>query len=658
VTLGSIVVTASGYSALGGGPERRDFLTRQELNRTAHLGDDLFRALGQLPGATPTDFSAGFGVRGGVPGETLVVLDGLEIADPFHIKYFQNAISIIDSDAIGSLDYLSGGFPVEYGGAMSAVIDMSTKTPDEERHTYAGISFTHARVVSDGTFADDRGRWLVSLRRGYFDILFDLFYKDITARPRYTDLIGKVEYRLGDRSLLSTNVLAAVDSIHYDADGDSIDGSYNNVFAWGNLRTAWTPHTSSQTVASYSRLRQRKSGTLDTRDELGVVRDDREFDIIGLKQDWTLDRSQSGHLAKFGVDLKHFSTSYDYTSQASTNNTLLRFTGLPVVRTRDVAIAPRGNSIAVYAADRVRLASRLAIEGGVRFESESWRSGSGVSPRVNLVYTPTEHTAVRASWGEFRQAQRLDDLSVEDGDVSANPAQRSKQIEIGVEHHFGFGVLARGTAYRKTTTHVRPRYENLFDRDEFFPEVKYDRIRLQPESARATGVELMLKDESGRPFSWWVSVVRSRVTDRFANEEAPRSWDQPLAFGFNTNYQPRSHWNFNLGGFYHTGWPTTELRAAYDPTQTPFPLTITLGPRNRQRLPAYQRLDARVMRSASFSRGTFRSWLEVTNVFNRENPCCIAGFTFNIDGSRRTVDITPNHNGLGWLPSFGVAWEF
>ena len=657
VTLGSIVVAASNYSVLGSGPERRDFLTRQELNRTAHLGDDLFRALSQLPGAAATDYSAAFSVRGGLPEETLVVLDGLEIAEPFHIKYFQNAISVIDSDAIGSLDYLSGGAPVEYGSAMSGVIDMATVEPQQHRHTYAGISFTHARVVSDGTFDDDRGHWLVSLRRGYFDLLLGLFYSDVTARPRYSDVIAKVDYRVGDRSMLSTNVLAALDRIHYDDDQDKIDASYPNLYLWTNLRTSWSAQLSSQTVASVSRLRQNKRGSLQTDAELGVVHDDRSFDILGVKQDWTIERPDLRQFVKFGADVKHFSTRYDYDSQATTLEPLLRFPGNPVQRARTVSIAPSGSAMAAYAADRVRIAPQVAVEAGLRYERESWMSRDArLSPRLNVVYTPDARTAVRASWGEFRLAQRLDDIAVEDGETAPYRAQRSRQSEIGVEHHFDTGLLVRGTAYRRSIANVRPRYENIFDRDEFFPEVKYDRVRVAPESAAARGVELLIKDESSRPFTWWLSVARSKATDRIDGEDVPRSWDQPHVFSFNTNYR-RSNWNFNLAGLFHAGWPTTAIVAAYTPGPD-IPVTLSLGPRNRERLPAYRRLDARVMYGRPFSRGLFRSWLEVTNALNHPNPCCIGGFSLFIDPAQRSVAVRPDSSGLGWLPSFGIAWEF
>ncbi|KNC66488.1 hypothetical protein AC626_16710, partial [Pseudoalteromonas rubra] len=36
-----------------------------------------------------------------------------------------------------------------------------------------GVSFINARAGSQGTFDDDKGSWLVSVRRGYLDLVLD-----------------------------------------------------------------------------------------------------------------------------------------------------------------------------------------------------------------------------------------------------------------------------------------------------------------------------------------------------------------------------------------------------------------------------------------------------------------------------------------------------
>jgi hypothetical protein len=111
--LDDVVVTPSQYSFLHREPEPRQILDHDEVERMPHLGDDLFRVTHRLPGIAAGDISALFGVRGGAPDEVQIVLDGLEIHDPYHLRQFYKALSIIDSEVIGGVDLLTGGFPIE-----------------------------------------------------------------------------------------------------------------------------------------------------------------------------------------------------------------------------------------------------------------------------------------------------------------------------------------------------------------------------------------------------------------------------------------------------------------------------------------------------------------------------------------------------------------
>src|SRR5262249_56857338 len=81
-----------------------------------------------------------------------------------------------------------------------------------------------------------------------------------------------------------------------------------------------------------------------------------------------------------------------------------------------------------------------------------------------------------------------------------------------------------------------------------------------------------------------------------------------------------------------------------------------VGARNSQRLPTYARLDARIGYATSIRRGTFRVQLEIINLTDRDNPCCVDEDTFVVkpDGSvetHRTYDPW-----LGVTPSLTALW--
>ena len=65
----------------------------------------------------------------------------------------------------------------------------------------------------------------------------------------------------------------------------------------------------------------------------------------------------------------------------------------------------------------------------------------------------------------------------------------SKTITVGA------GTTLRVDAYHRKLTDLRPRYENLFENVELFPETTEDRVEVEPSLARLRGVEILLAVE-------------------------------------------------------------------------------------------------------------------------------------------------------------------
>ena len=83
------------------------------------------------------------------------------------------------------------------------------------------------------------------------------------------------------------------------------------------------------------------------------------------------------------------------------------------------------------------------------------------------------------------------------------------------------------------------------------------------------------------------------------------------------------------------------------------------GPVYGERLPAYHRLDLRASREWRPKKGVLTFFLDVQNVYDRQN---VAGFDvdfefgLNDDGE---IDIEAIHEIWGGIwPSFGISWEF
>jgi outer membrane receptor protein involved in Fe transport len=427
---------------------------------------------------------------------------------------------------------------------------------------------------------------------------------------------------------------------------------------WGNLRTQWSEGLFSQTVLSLGRVgRDRRGGVVDLEEGVLAVDDDRTFSFLGLKQDWTL-QLRPDHMLKWGIDGKSQQAEYDYERASGEAGGPPPGGGTPPADASVVVLQPEGESYGAYVADRFRLGGVLVAELGLRWDRQTWLDDEQLSPRVNLSYTPRPSTTVRAAWGRFHQSQRLNELQVEDGVSTFYPAQRAVHWLASLEHRFAGGLAVGIEGYEKQLSDLRPRYENLFNPIELFPEAQEDRVLVAPEGGRTRGIELVVKHASSHGVAWRASYALSRADDIIDGEAVPRSWDQRHALALGVNIALPRRWNLDLAGTYHSGWPTTAVSGLLVDGADGPEVELVYGPRNRSRYPDYFRLDARVAKRFPVSNGEVTLILEVLNLTNHTNVCCTEDFvsTVHDDGS---VEVTREE--LTWLPtvpSLAIRWQF
>ena len=137
-------------------------------------------------------------------------------------------------------------------------------------------------------------------------------------------------------------------------------------------------------------------------------------------------------------------------------------------------------------------------------------------------------------------------------------------------------------------------HENLLDPLSLLPELRWDRVRIAPQSARATGVEVLLSRKSASAWNGWLNYAWSTVEDREGGIDTRRGWDQKHAFGGGLSWTS-DPWIATLAATWHSGWPTTSVRLA-EPIDTP--PEVLIGTRNDVRFKDFLSIDARL--SASF----------------------------------------------------------
>ena len=120
---------------------------------------DVFRALQMMPGVKATsEISTGLNIRGGSTDQNLILLDGTVVYNPSHLFGF---FSTFNNDAIKDIVLMKGGFPAEYGGRLSSVLNVTNIDGDRvTTHGKASISLLSTRVTGEGPIGN--GSWFLS----------------------------------------------------------------------------------------------------------------------------------------------------------------------------------------------------------------------------------------------------------------------------------------------------------------------------------------------------------------------------------------------------------------------------------------------------------------------------------------------------------------
>ena len=654
VKLAEFVVTPSQFGVADQRSASTASLTSTELDTLPQMGDDLFRSIARLPGLATNDFTASFWVRGAPNAQVLARLDGVQLIEPFHLKDIDGALSIIDARSISRLDLVTGGFAADFGDRQAGVLTMDTREPASLR-TGLELSLTGVGAHTEGLFDGNRARFLVSARRGYPDVALRAIGKEDEINPRYYDATAKVEYDLAPGHVLSFHVLHAGDTLGYHRKNNpDLTSDYASDYAWGRWQGAVNPQLSGEAVLALTRLTWSRDGAGTMDGFPFLLRDHRSLDLVSVRNDWSLvlgDRA----LVRSGLEATSGKAGYDY-AFSHQFNTVSAGRQIVVTDTRSAAPHPDGDSLGAFVAARVQPLAALVIEPSVRFDRHTATRDADLSPRFNAALT-LGPTTVRAAWGLYFQSEGLQELATNAGDTHFYRSEQAEHRVLSVEAPVGHGVGLRVEAYERLMTHVRPRWENLDNAYDLFPEAQDDRVRLAPSRGRARGVELLLSGRANPRLTWNASYALSRAEELLAGAWTPRARDQRHAFYADATYVPNPRWQFSAAWQWHSGWPTTDVLYSLAPlTNGRRVLVSTNGPIYGLRLPDYHRLDLRVTRHIALRRGELRLFLDVFNAYDRKN---LVGFDHNVTIAGTVVtDTKTAREQLPLLPSAGVSWVF
>ncbi len=662
--LRDIVVTPGRFGVLDANVVSNQTLSREDIETIPQVGEDVFRAIKRLPGLAAGDISTRLNVRGGTDQELLVLLDGMELYEPYHLKDFDGVLGIVDVYSVGGIDLATGGFGVEYGDHTAGLVSMRTRIPPTaQTRTTLGVSITNLSLMNQGAFSGGRGQWLVSARRGYLDVALKLTGGDDNLSPVYWDVLGKLEYQLSDRHRMTFNTLHAFDDLNFaDFDEDGLlESRWNSNYGWSTWSADWSDNISMQAIAFVGRVNRERGGWFDENRRLrgperAFVSDGRTLNVGGGRVDFGFSFSDRA-LLKVGVEAKHQRADYLY--QAETRSVRGSSGSELVARfdTLTVDIEPRGEELATYAALRVQPVEGFTFEIGARYDRVTHTGDNDVGPRVFASYDLSGATTIRGSLGRYFQSHGIHQLDVGDGVQSFFPSDRADQMAVGVEHRIG-GVTLRGEAYRRVYADQRPRFLSLDRELDPFAEVEWDRVGIDPDNGEARGAELFVQRDVGGAWAWSVAYALSEARDNIDGQWVPRTFDQRHALTLSVIHRPSDRWHISAAFHFHSGWPITESVFGADTlADGTVELTRDFSALNAERLPSYHRIDFRVTRNFPLGRGTLQAYFDMFNLYNRKN---LRSYFYSVrfNDGQLTSRRGNGEEMLPFLPSLGLRWEF
>lgn len=568
------------------------FIPKSEMEKLPLIDNDIYRSAHNLPGVVADDFSARFSLRGGDRDEVLVRLDGMELYDPYHLQDFGGAISVLDMGIVKNADLLTGGFPAEYGDAMSGVFDITSENIIRDKISgNIGIDLLNTHCIFNAPISG--ASWLLSARRGYIDLIMELMDSEEILKPRFFDFYNKLEYDVDPGNKLSLHFLYANDSNEIDRlgkEGD-LNSKYWNGMVWGKWRYIRNEKALWEFYAFSGKAGRQKYEGIDGIDERWLFHG-------GIKGDFTYSLANS-HILKVGWKWWQSAADYNYFLQEDESAV-------------SVDTSLRGWDMNAYIQHEWQISKKLASNLGLRSIYQNDGGDFSIMPRLALAARLRNDLILRGAYGMYNQPVQITNLPVEQGISKSQPSEKSTHYIIAAEYSPSVNILFRTEAYYKTFDDLLGMMKDYGRKEQFFFPAK---------SGDAKGLEIYAKHALSSRFTWGVAYALSRSELETDSGKAPRDFDRRHAINLNANYAIWNNGWINVMWRYHSGDPYTQIwyEKIYSTDGRSYSWEKKYGSINGERLPAYHSLDIRLTKNFQFKKWELEAYIQILNLYNRKN---------------------------------------
>ena len=592
---------------------------------------DILKTLQLKPGVqSGGEGTSGLFVRGGSSDQNLVLMDNALVYNPNHLF---GLFSLFNSDAVQSVDLYKSGFPAQFGGRLSSVVDVKLREGDRQHFTTSGgIGLISSRLGFEGPINKGKGSFLLAGRRTYFDVFTRALNRANAGKEDYSpipdyyfyDFNAKANYTLGEKDqLFFTGYLGR------DIFGFTSPNGFQSNFTWGNTlgvlrwQHVYSPRLTVNTAASVTNYKYDLNNAVDQFSfELGS----RILDYTGrVDFDYV---PNDRHTIKVGALLTHHNFGVGRLQRSSQDGSV-NF-GADVNYT--------GQEGGLYATDNFKASDKLQLEGGLRLSGfhSTPNTYVGLEPRASARYSLTDKIALKGSYALMYQYVHLVSNSGASlptdiwypSRLSVQP-ERSQQVSTGISFLLGGGkFLLTDEVYYKWAKNVIDFKDGaqIFANNNLDGEFLFGR-------GWAYGNELYLEKKEGKT-TGWIGYTLAWTKRNFP----PQLGTTGINNGqdFYPNYDRRhnltavvihhlnSRIDLTASFVYTSGAPTTlplGRFAIQDIYQGGIQAVPIYPDRNSYRLIPYHRLDlGMVYKLAPSRRGGERDFtFSIYNAYNRRN---------------------------------------
>jgi len=644
--LRELVVRAPAPGATGSA----ETLTSTQVERVPATGDDLFRAVQTMAGTATGDVNASFTLRGGESDEILVRYDGIDLLEPYHIRDYGGAVSVLSLESVRQVRLLRGGLPARYGRKISGVLEVESPLAEiHERRVVAAANVSQARVAFMGPIGRN-GSYQALARHGLLAAAFRTLppETDADVLPRFDDVFASARFASATGSEVRFVAIGARDDHLYDEyqSEDDFHSKESNATLGVSARSRSIGGLEVSGALSADAFHRRYLANQFARndDDSRAVRA-RIQTVTAIAANQVVEVGSSAEWEDARV---HFvSTNGVYEDGEYVERPIRESTGR-VDRRR----------IDGYASLDSRWSDQLSTTVGVSAGTDDYGRALSiddfgligtdrawnVGPRADVSWRPQNAWTFRIAAGRLYQPVFLNDLSMARA-VEAPERARTADEATGTVQWTSGGVSVTVDTYVRSDQGSRNPPE---DQSPQFPAY----IVIARGDAR--GVEVTLRGLSWGRLEGWIAYARSNVTWSTTQGVLPRSFDQPDAAQFGADLRVLGAATLSVAGKAHSGTPYTIVTWEPDFYGT---LRRTYGPSMGNRYPPYLRFDARLTIPIHVLGGTGRLYAEVVNVTDHENVMTY-GTAFGTDSYGQFSSRPTTFQQFPRFPSLGLELAF